>query len=200
MVPPSQAQSTQTAKGHKGSQAAVLEFIHSIIHPINATRPRPLVFDAFVRIYSTAKNMDINMVVQTKDNHVDSSATSVTVALRLTGLELSVSSTSSICAPRGCSVPEPFSFSFPLPLSEGLAFFPFLLLGRSHSYSGMKESTWSNQVSFLGSVRMEESGTHETNISKQLRENPNTRRRGDHGDDVKYQPYDGDSEENTDQG
>jgi len=34
------------------------------------------------------------MVVQDKENHVDSSATSVTVALRLTGLELSESSTS----------------------------------------------------------------------------------------------------------
>src|ERR1700753_4161115 len=73
-------------------------------------------------------------------NHVDSSATSVTVALRLPGLELSESSTSSMYAPCGWSVPEPFSFSFPLPLSEVFTFFPFFFLGRSHSYSGMKES------------------------------------------------------------
>ena len=46
-------------------------------------------------------NRNINMVIQDGENHVDSSAASVTVALRLTGLELSESSTSSMYAPRG---------------------------------------------------------------------------------------------------
>ena len=76
-----------------------------------------------------------------RKNHVDSSATSATIALRLTGLELSESSTSSMYALRGWSVPEPFSFSFPLPFSDDFAFFPFFFFGKSHSYSGMNEST-----------------------------------------------------------
>ena len=61
---------------------------------------RPLLLACLSVIYPTAKN-SINMVVQDKEDHVDSSATSATVALRLTGLELSESSTSSIYAARG---------------------------------------------------------------------------------------------------
>lgn len=134
MVPPSQAQSTQAPKEHKGSQAAILEFIHRIIHPTNTTDPRTLTRLAHLSEYILPpKDMRINMVVQTKDNHVDSSATSATIALRLTGLELSESSISSTYALRDCSVPEFLSFSFPLPLSEDLTFFPFFFLGKSHS-------------------------------------------------------------------
>lgn len=92
---------------HSGRQGVQrLPSYHSRIHlpyntPNNTTYSRTLVFGKQVCPNIFHRQKYINMVARTKKDHVDSSGTSATVALRLTGLELSESSTSSMYAPRG---------------------------------------------------------------------------------------------------
>jgi hypothetical protein len=85
-------------------------------------------------------------------------------------------------------------------LEAAFFFLPFFF-GRSHSHSGINESTCvkkregTPQSSEMTTMRV----THESNIRKQFRKYPDARTRDDDGDDVEYKSNDRNPKKDPDQ-